>query len=234
MRPFLLALVPILFAADASAGAFDGCGQIVSGVTCPLLFLADGGGLYLTDADYSASGLGVGDRLRIVGDLDTTCFTTCGQVDGCIFLASILPDNCVGLGTNYCGPAVVNSSGAAGVLGALGSATAADNNLTLVASDLPDGEFGYLLCSQGQGFIPGPGGSMGNLCLGGTIGRFTAQISQITNNQLSISVDLTALPLSPPVAAQAGETWNFQCWFRDNVGGVPTSNFTNGLSLAFV
>ena len=31
------------------------------------------------------------------------------------------------------------------------------------------------------------------------------------------------------VAAQAGETWNFQVWFRDG----QTSNFTNGVSVQF-
>ena len=41
-----------------------------------------------------------------------------------------------GIGTNYCGPAVANSTGNSGVMSATGSATAADNDLTLVASDL--------------------------------------------------------------------------------------------------
>ena len=28
-------------------------------------------------------------------------------------------------------------------------------------------------------------------------------------------------------AAMAGETWNFQAWFRDVVGGATTSNFSD-------
>jgi hypothetical protein len=35
------------------------------------------------------------------------------------------------------------------------------------------------------------------------------------------------------VQVLAGQTWNFQCWFRDAVGGVATSNFTDGLSILF-
>ena len=30
-----------------------------------------------------------------------------------------------------------------------------------------------------------------------------------------------------------GDTWNFQYWFRDQTGGVPTSNTTNGLTVTF-
>ena len=37
------------------------------------------------------------------------------------------------------------------------------------------------------------------------------------------TVDLTAVTSS--LAAPPGETWYFQAWFRDNVGGQPTSNF---------
>ncbi|MCP3916270.1 MAG: hypothetical protein GY711_12005 [bacterium] len=31
---------------------------------------------------------------------------------------------------------------------------------------------------------------------------------------------------------QPGETWNFQCWYRDNNPG-PTSNFTDAVSVTF-
>ena len=35
------------------------------------------------------------------------------------------------------------------------------------------------------------------------------------------------------VAVVAGETWNFQGWHRDAVGGSATSNFTQGVSVTF-
>lgn len=49
-----------------------------------------------------------------------------------------------------------------------------------------------------------------------------------------LRIDLTSLPQpADSVAAVAGETWNFTSWYRDTVGGDPTSNFTNGLSVNF-
>ena len=35
------------------------------------------------------------------------------------------------------------------------------------------------------------------------------------------------------ISIAAGETWNFQTWHRDSVGGIATSNFTNGLAVTF-
>ena len=44
-------------------------------------------------------------------------------------------------------------------------------------------------------------------------------------------VDLTDLP-PPLTSVQAGETWNFTTWYRD-VNPMPTSNFTDGVSVTF-
>ena len=49
-----------------------------------------------------------------------------------------------------------------------------------------------------------------------------------------LDVDLTALPRPNGThSVVAGETWNFQCWFRDKVGGMTTSNFTDGIEILF-
>ncbi|MEE8467490.1 MAG: hypothetical protein V3T22_03500, partial [Planctomycetota bacterium] len=111
---------------------------------------------------------------------------------------------------------------------------AAQNQLTLTASQLPNDKFGYFLNSDVQAFTPLPPGSQGNLCLGGGIGRHAKQIgSSGSAGELVLQVDLTALPRpGGSHAVVAGETWTFQCWFRDNVGG-PTSNFTDGISIVF-
>ncbi len=51
--------------------------------------------------------------------------------------------------------------------------------------------------------------------------------------EITIQVDLTQLPTpSGPHVVLAGETWNFQAWFRDANPGA-TSNFTDGLSILF-
>lgn len=139
-----------------------------------------------------------------------------------------------GIGTNYCGPAVMNSTGLSAVMGATGSEVVADNNVTLIASDMPPDQFGYFLTSQTPGFIMSPPGSMGNLCLGGTIGRYVAFAKGTGGAGIfSLRIDLTNMP--PPVKGQvgSGETWYFTTWFRDNVRG-PTSNFTDGVQITFI
>ncbi len=138
------------------------------------------------------------------------------------------------IGSNYCGPASLNSTGQSAVISATGSTVVAANTLTLTASQLPLNQFGYFLNSDTQGFIPNPGGSQGNLCLGGGIGRHTKQLGNSgTTGVLSIAVDLANLP-RPSGAYQvlAGETWHFQCWFRDKNPSA-TSNFTDAITITF-
>jgi hypothetical protein len=104
------------------------------------------------------------------------------------------------------------------------------NSLALTASAMPINEFGYFICSQTQGFKPGPGGSQGNLCLGGKIGRFSKQLqSSGSAGTIAINVDLNALPVWRNQSVLAGETWHFQAWFKDGA----SSNFTDGLSVLF-
>lgn len=143
---------------------------------------------------------------------------------------------CGGIGTPFC-VANANSTGAASELRADGSREAADNDVTLVASSLPTGSTGYLLVSANTGFSPNPGGSLGNLCLGAPIGRYVGP-GQIGNSgaagEIALTLDLTALPQPTGfVSAMPGETWYWQLWHRDSLGGQPVSNFTNGLAVNF-
>ena len=136
------------------------------------------------------------------------------------------------IGDNYCGPAVNNSTGQPGVISATGSLNVADNNVQLHATQLPTNQFGYFLTSQTTGFIQNPGGSQGNLCLGGTTGRFSSQVqSSGAQGAFSIQIDLTDMP--PPVQSQVqpGDTWYFTTWYRDAGGN---SNFTDGLQIDFL
>jgi len=139
------------------------------------------------------------------------------------------------LGTNYCSPGVANSTGHPGVITAFGRRTVAGNDVTLRAQGLPSNAFGYFLTSRTQGSLGQPGGSLGVLCLGGSIGRYVGP-GQIKNTgdigEFSLVLDLTQTPTpTGPVSIAPGETWNFQSWHRDAVGGAATSNFTNGLSV---
>ncbi len=144
-----------------------------------------------------------------------------------------IPDECESVGVTYCDPAVVNSSGASAEIAALGSDVVADLDLRLAASQLPTNEFGYFLVSDSQGFVVGPGGSQGNLCLGGVIGRYALLIQNSgPDGHFFIDVDLTYLPPPLKVPVQPGEIWNFQAWFRDHNPGS-TSNFTDAVAVTF-
>ncbi|MEL6714792.1 MAG: hypothetical protein AAFP86_13505, partial [Planctomycetota bacterium] len=140
------------------------------------------------------------------------------------------------LGTNYC-TAVPNSTGVPGVMSAMGSNSVAANNVELRASSLPQGQFGIFVVSMTQGLTTNVPNNVGNLCLGGTIGRYQ-DLSQIfatgASGTGSLAIDLTAVPAGPVlVATMPGDTLNFQAWHRDVVGGAATSNFTNGLEILF-
>ena len=142
------------------------------------------------------------------------------------------------IGTPYCDPAVANSTGVPAELGAFGSPVAAFSTVTLRSWDLPSSSFGFFLASRQQSFVANPGGSQGNLCLGGAIGRYVGP-GQIKNSGVdgtfSLDLDLNQIPQpTGPVAVQAGESWNFQAWYRDAIGGTPTSNFTNGIEILFL
>ncbi len=132
--------------------------------------------------------------------------------------------------TRYCSPAVSNSSGQAGWLDASGSDALQHNNFFLTASNLPTNQFGYFLGSLQADFVPNPGGSEGNLCVGGTVLRFTSMLGNSgAGGFIADKLKLNSLPGPPPNAIVTGDTWYFQAWFRDKA----TSNFTDGLSVLF-
>lgn len=134
------------------------------------------------------------------------------------------------VGSSYC-TAVPNSTGQPGLLESFGLVSASDNVLVLRASQLPAHKTTLLVNGPQQGFIQNPGGSNGNLCIAGSIGRHKSQIhSTGVAGTALISVDLTALPRAGGThMVQAGETWNFQAWHRDG----SSSNFTEGRSVTF-
>ncbi len=137
------------------------------------------------------------------------------------------------IGSNYC-MAVPNTSGGIAVISATGSTSVASNNVTLSATSLPPNQFGIFVTSMTQGFVPTAAGtSNGNLCLGGAIGRYNLIQASGGGGSYSLTIDLTAVPQGGgSVAVTAGQTWNFQTWFRDTVG--LGSNFSDGLEILFL
>ena len=140
--------------------------------------------------------------------------------------------NCEELGTNYCGPAVPNSTGASAYIAAGGSPVLEDDDLRLRAISLPPHKPGFFLASRTQGFVAMPGGSQGNLCLGGAIGRLRSKAKDSgKTGRFAIVVPLDGIPPGEQHVLP-GESWNFQAWYRD-VHPTPTSNFTDAVNVLF-
>ncbi|MEM8713442.1 MAG: hypothetical protein AAGG01_21060, partial [Planctomycetota bacterium] len=141
------------------------------------------------------------------------------------------------LGTNDC-TANANSTGMPSAMGATGSANVASNNLTLTASGLPTFAFGFFITGPMDGFTPNPGGSSGNLCVAGGIGRYVGP-GEIQNSgssgMIELLIDNTMVPTPNGfVGVSVGETRYFQLWHRDSdMTGAPTSNFTDGYEITF-
>lgn len=211
---------------------------------------ADGGGSWIENRRVrpmlTGSGSFAGTSLELSGDSllmgdpadDSIVFN-----NGASYLVEIggvdsdgdgFTDSRAGWGQAYCSPAVANSTGGPGTIRSLGSPVALDGLLELHAADLPNFQFAYFLASQTTALIVGPGGSQGNLCLGGSIGRFNAQVGG-TNamGEFSIVVDTRNLPDPLPAVVAGGQTWNFQCWYRDSNPSA-TSNFTDAVQHTFL
>ena len=129
-----------------------------------------------------------------------------------------------GIGSNDCSTNP-NSSGLSARMTAAGSAIAADDDLTLSGVQLPVSVPALFITSSTQGFVTNPSGSIGNLCLGGAIGRYIGP-GQIqfadAMGVVSLPIDLTMVPQSSGfISVMAGDSRSFQIWFRDLVGGAP-------------
>ncbi|MCP3916555.1 MAG: hypothetical protein GY711_13445 [bacterium] len=134
----------------------------------------------------------------------------------------------VDIGNTYC-PAHVNSTGFFARLLAQGSDRVGDNALTLLALRVPKHQVGYFLMSDTRDFVPYFGGSLGILCLGQPLVRFSDDIVHTgTDGEIVFTPDLTQLPQMTVI--QPGETWNFQLWFRD-IGN--TSNTSTATEVIF-
>jgi hypothetical protein len=131
-------------------------------------------------------------------------------------------------GVPFC-DVVANSSGAPGVLYVTRAPIVQDPALRMKVAPLPLNSFGFLLMSRGT--FGGAPVSSGVLCLApATLLRF----QQTLVNSGGVGAVSFAYPWHvAPAQIVAGETWHFQYWHRDAVGGVAGANFSRGLSLSF-
>jgi hypothetical protein len=227
-----------LLAPRASAQQdFVGCGEIIQGVTCPLLFAADSGGVWLLD-DYGS--FGVGDRVEVIGSADPSCPSICQQ-GGCIFQNSI--EFC-DVATPYClcdagapcaniDPAAgcQNSTGSGATLAASGSSSVAADTLAFAASNLLPNQPALLFV--GENAVNGGAGlpfGDGLRCAGGNVVRLGVDTPD-TQGDASWGPGLAATG-----GWSAGDTRRFQAWYRDPGAGSPCGagfNLSQGLEVTF-
>jgi subtilisin family serine protease len=157
---------------------------------------------------------------------------------GCDDLGSNGVDNTYGYGRidvgqtlaliPLCGPetyctASNNSTGNAAMIGYLGSASVAANDLTLGVDLGPPGQFGLFFFGDAQA---NTASGDGVLCVGGSLTRFSVVQTDFFGSA-SQAVDLNNLPNG--VIVSPGDTTNFSFWCRDSTPGG--WNFSNGLSV---
>jgi hypothetical protein len=142
---------------------------------------------------------------------------------------------CPPISTVYC-TSPANSTGAVAHLTVQGSPSALVNNVTLSCDDLPPNSIGLVIVSFYADVVQNPGGSVGTLCLGGSIGRYSAD-PQPTGSAGAFGMTIDLLNMPTPggfVATAQGEAWRFQCWYRDSDMGAPISNFSDAVLVPFL
>ena len=129
-----------------------------------------------------------------------------------------------------------NSTGQPGRLFAEGDLDRSRNRLTLWTEDLPVHSFGFFLASQANGFVANPGGSEGNLCLGGDIARYIRPFEMgftLFGDGFHLDLSLDDIPApSGTASVLPGVPWFFQAWYRDTHPSA-TTNFTDAIEVVF-
>ena len=131
----------------------------------------------------------------------------------------------IGVGQSYCA-VEPNSSGSAGLISAVGSASVAANDLTLSAVHLPE-QTGIFFAGSTQLELPFGNGWR---CVGGQILRLRPR--QVQAGILRQELDLATPPLIGTITP--GSSWNFQAWYRDPMGGGSAFNTSNALAVGFL
>ena len=137
--------------------------------------------------------------------------------------------------TEACSPAVPNSTGVSSTLDIQGGGLVRGTMVATVRGLEPNAMAGYLLVADTLTSPMPAAGSVGSVCIGGSIGRYVDQVQLAdASGEQRYSIDLELLPLSAtgPTAAAPGETWVFQAWHRDmTAAGTPTSNFSPAVAV---
>ncbi|MFT7669300.1 MAG: hypothetical protein ACI8X5_002000 [Planctomycetota bacterium] len=130
---------------------------------------------------------------------------------------------------NYCDP-LPNSVGSGATISYSGTTGLVANDLTLTVLGVPAGVPGLFFYASNQtaGFF-----GEGLLCVQGDLKRLNVQITD-SLGFVSKTLDLSSAPFdSGNGQAIAGETKNFQFWYRDTAGGPNGFNTSGALEVTF-
>lgn len=129
---------------------------------------------------------------------------------------------------NYC-LALPNTTGQPAAISFSGTHSFAANDLVLLASDCPPGQIGLFFYGSQQAFLPLGSGIR---CVGGQLFRLSPASAIDASGNATRTLDTGALP-NVNGQISAGQTWNFQFWFRDPGDGSGEVNQTDGLEVTF-
>ena len=112
--------------------------------------------------------------------------------------------------------------------------TAFLNVLKVSARQLPASAFGYFIASTIPGSVLPVSNSVGLLSVVGNVGRGVGRaiVNSGPDGLFCGRVNAMLQPVGTAMV-QPGETWNYQLWYRDGVGGKATSNFTGAVAVTF-
>jgi len=128
---------------------------------------------------------------------------------------------------NYCIGAP-NSVGPGSVLLTTGTASIAANDLELVATLCPPGQFGIFFMGSTQLQLPFGNGFR---CVGGDLYRFHPPVLTDAFGEARRTIDVTVPPAAGRIVSES--TWNFQYWYRDPAAGGALFNLSDGVEVTF-
>jgi hypothetical protein len=143
------------------------------------------------------------------------------------FDGNFVPDECQCSHASYCLTSP-NSAGAGARIAHSGSTSETLNDTELVVTGVPPGQIGIFFYGGGQAQMPF---GQGWLCIGGSIQRLTPPVVASAAGTGALFLDLVGT--TPSNEIDAGETWNFQFWYRDPAGGGALFNLSDGLQITF-
>ncbi|MCP3914203.1 MAG: hypothetical protein GY711_01470 [bacterium] len=239
----------------------------VGGATTPGIFItaeslglvADRGG---TSSDDLNAGDVTGDKITDCNNNGIEDWVDINTGFSCDVNGNSIPDECEPKGTSFCqctaanapcgngnaNAGCENSTGAGAELTGDGTSSVFSDDIVLRVTDLPSNQFGIFFMGQGTTSAPLADGYR---CVDSSpafpLFRFQQQVFNTgaagtaefgEGTALGPIIDASCTTLGAGGCIELGQTWYFQAWYRDPVGGPcgnggTHSNLTNGWMVTF-